>query len=90
VEVHPYFWHTRKVKHSLVTYEVAAGVAKGRRSWPHLDDETGRTVIWGYSPKIGLWVRVILLADGRLFNAFWEDREAAKEAIRRISRGGRR
>lgn len=50
-EGHPYFWHTRKGKLSLLTHEVAAAVAKGRRSWLHLDDETGRTVIWGYTPQ---------------------------------------
>jgi hypothetical protein len=82
VDVHPYFWRSR-TKYGLVSYEVAAEVARSRRAWFQLNDE-GRTEIYGYSPRIGLWVRVIVLPDGRLFNAFWD--AEARTAVRKIAR----
>lgn len=87
METHPYFDHTRAGKHALVTRPIAERVVRGRRSWVRLDEATGRTEYLGYSPEIGLWVRVIVLADGRLFNAFWEMQEDAHRAVREIEAG---
>jgi hypothetical protein len=91
VEVHPYFWLSRAHDegHSAVTKEVAERVVGEPASWEPDSDQEGGTRYYGYVPEMGEWVRVIVLADGRLFNAF-VDAAAKGRVYRRRKRGGRR
>jgi hypothetical protein len=47
----------------------------------------GRVRVYGYSPELQEWVRVIVTGDGLLYNGFVD--EDARDAIHRVAREGR-
>ncbi len=74
------------MKHGRVNRWIADSIAEERRVWVYVNppesEREGAVEVVGYSVEIGMWVMIILVGDGLLFNGFVLDRDEYYDEVR--------